>query len=110
MRKFVSKIKWSLLGMFLPALTLAQIGTTPRISTVPSDLESTIQGIINTVIGIVGLIAIVVIVIGGVKLIISGGDEESRKSGTQYITYGIIGLVVVILAYAIVSFIITRIR
>ena len=110
MRKFISKIKWSLLGMFLPALTLAQIGSVPRISTVPSDLESTISGIINTVISIVGLIAIVVIVIGGIKIITSGGDEDAKKGGTNFITYGIIGLVVVILAYAIVNFIITRIR
>jgi len=110
MKKLFVKIKWSLLGMFLPALTLAQITSAPRITTVPSDLESTISNIINVVISVVGLIAIVVIVIGGIKIITSGGDDEAKKSGTNFITYGIIGLVVVILAYAIVSFIITRIR
>lgn len=95
--------------MFLPALTLAQITSAPKVTSVPTDLVSTITNMINVIMGIIGLIAVVMIVVGGVKIVTSGGEEEAKKAGTNYITYGIIGLVVVILAYAIVNFVITRV-
>lgn len=108
MKKLISKFKWSVLGIFLPMLALAQEIPTVKQTTRP--LEDVIKGALGVVIGIVGLIAVVVIVYGGILITVSGGDEEKSKAGKNYLLYGIIGLVVVILSYSIISYIVTSVR
>lgn len=112
MKKIISKIKWVSLGALLFPLSVmaVTIPTPPSGSGVPTSLTTAVGSIINAVIGIIGLIAVVVIVIGGVFLITSGGDEEKTKEGKNYITYGIIGVIVVVLAYSIVTFVIGGIK
>ena len=65
------------------------------------------MGLITKVIGfllsIVGLVAIVFIIIGGFQYIMSRGDEEQASAGKKTLTNAIIGLVIVILSYIIVS-------
>ena len=48
------------------------------------------------------------IVIGGIKYTVSNGDTTAVTSAKNTILYAVIGLVVAIMAYAIVSFVITR--
>lgn len=105
--KIILKIKWAVLGIFSPMISMAAI-TLPNAPSgaVTTSLTTVISNVLNTAMGVVGLIAIVVIVYGGIKLTMSGGEEEQSKAGKNYITYGIIGLVVVILAYSIVKFIV----
>lgn len=54
---------------------------------------------------IVGVIAVVMIIIGGLKYITSGGDSNSVSSAKNTLLYAVIGLVVVVLAQAIVFFV-----
>lgn len=112
MKKIISKIKWvSLVALLSPLSAMAvAIPTPPSGSGVPTNLTTAVGSIINAVIGIIGLIAVVVIVIGGVFLVTSGGDEEKTKEGKNFITYGIIGLIVVILAYSVITFVIGGIK
>lgn len=105
MKKLISKVKWSVLGVFLPILVLAQAIPTVKPLESTRSLEEVIKGVLNVVIGLVGLIAVVVIVYGGILITMSGGDEEKSKDGKNYLLYGIIGLVVVILSYSIIGFI-----
>ena len=49
------------------------------------------------------------VIIGGVKYTTSGGDQAAVTSAKNTILYGIIGLVIAILAYAIVNFVISKI-
>ena len=57
---------------------------------------------------IVGAIAVIMIVIGGIKYTISQGDSSAITSAKNTILYSVIGLVVAILAYAIVNFVVDR--
>ena len=73
-----------------------------------NDLMGTINTIINVIIGVIGFVAVVVIILGGVQYTTSAGDPGKVKKAKDTILYGIIGLVVAILAYAIVNFVLSR--
>jgi hypothetical protein len=70
-----------------------------------NDLMGRINTIINVVIGFVGLVAVVVIILGGISYTTSAGDPGKVKKAKDTILYGIIGLVVAVLAFAIVNFV-----
>ena len=72
-------------------------------------LDATVKNIINAVLYVVGILAVVMVIIGGVKYTTSGGDSAAVTSAKNTILYGIIGLVIAILAYAIVNFVIVKI-
>ena len=69
------------------------------------DAYSTIRNVLNTVYLYVGIIATIVIIIGGVFYMTSQGDPSKLAKAKNTIMYGIIGLVVVLLSFAIVSFV-----
>lgn len=73
------------------------------------DLISRLKVIINVVIGIVGFVAVVMIIIGGISYTISAGDSAKVKKAMDTIKYGIIGLIIALLAFAIVNFVLTSI-
>ncbi|MDB5168027.1 MAG: hypothetical protein JWO55_285 [Candidatus Saccharibacteria bacterium] len=64
--------------------------------------------IINTLLYILGIIAVIMIVIGGIKYTASNGEASRVKSAKDTIMYSVVGLIVAIFAYAIVNFVVTR--
>lgn len=73
------------------------------------NLEGNVVGILNAVIGVLSFVCVVVIIIGGVNYMTSSGDPGKVKKAKDTILYGIIGLVVCVLAFAIVNFVISNI-
>lgn len=73
------------------------------------NLIDTISSIIRVALGFLGIIAVVIILLGGFKWMTSGGNEDKVKKAKGLIFQGIIGLVIVLSSYAIASFIITSI-
>lgn len=76
----------------------------------PGEVDTTkvMMNIINGILYVVGLLAVVMIVVAGVQMTTSAGDPGVVKKAKVTITYAIVGLVVAILAYAIVNFVISR--
>ena len=72
-----------------------------------NNLMDTIKNVINILIYIIGFIAVVVIIFGGFTYATSAGDAGKVKKAKDTIMYGVIGLVVAILAFAIVNFVLT---
>lgn len=72
-------------------------------------LSASIIAIINAVIGILGLVCVIIIIIGGVNYMTSSGDAGRVKKAKDTILYGIIGLIICVLAFAIVNFVISNI-
>ncbi len=68
-------------------------------------LEKYIGDIVNIIVFIIGAISVLMIVIGGLRYVTSGGDSSSVTSAKNTILYAIVGLVVAIMAYAIVNFV-----
>ena len=85
--------------------------TTTELNTYGGDtnLENNIINIINGVIAVLGLVCVVVMIIGGVNYMTSSGDAGKVKKAKDTILYGLIGLVVCVLAFAIVNFVIKNI-
>lgn len=58
--------------------------------------------ILNILLSFVGILAVLFIIIGGIRYIIAHGNEEQAESAKQTIYHAIIGLVIVILSFAII--------
>ena len=61
--------------------------------------------IADTLIYIVGALAVIMLIIGGLRYVASQGSKEGVESAKNTILYAVIGIVVAILAFAIVSFV-----
>jgi len=70
------------------------------------DLPAMIKNVVNVLLYLVAMIAVVVIIIGGIRYTTSNGDSGAIKSAKDTIMYAVIGLVVAILSFAIVNFVI----
>ena len=73
-------------------------------------LESSISNILNAVYLILGIVGVVMIIIGGVNYTLSQGDPGKVQKAKNTVLYGIIGLVVALLAFAITQFVINAIQ
>lgn len=73
--------------------------------TVDAFLQQVSQQILNPIIDLLVLAAFVVFVWGVIQYIRNAADDEKRKEGTQHILWGIIGLVIIFAAAAIVQII-----
>ncbi len=65
----------------------------------------TVKAVINIMLFIIGLIAVIMLVIGGIRYATSGGSQEAVKGAKDTILYAIIGIVVAVMAYAVVGFV-----
>ncbi|HEU0051376.1 MAG TPA: pilin [Patescibacteria group bacterium] len=72
------------------------------------DVRQTAARIINVALGFLGIIAVVIVLLGGFKYMISGGQEEKANDAKNLIISGIIGLAIILSAWAITSFVISR--
>lgn len=68
-------------------------------------LESTVKNVLSVVFSIVGIIAVIMIIIGGVNYMTSQGDTQKVQKAKNTIMYGIIGMVIALLSFAIVQFV-----
>lgn len=66
------------------------------------------QTVVNILLFIVGAIAVIMLVIGGIRYVVSGGDQSAVTSAKNTILYAIVGIVVAFLAWAAVDFVITQ--
>jgi type IV secretory pathway VirB2 component (pilin) len=69
------------------------------------DLRSLILSIVAGVLGFMALVAVIVIIAAGIRLILSGGSEEAKEGSKRMILYTVIGLVVILLARMLVEFV-----
>ena len=69
------------------------------------ELTTVIQTILNAVYFIIGIVAVVMIILGGISYATSQGDPAKVKKGKDTILYGIVGLIISLMAFAITQFI-----
>ena len=63
--------------------------------------------IVNAALFLIGAISVIMIIYGGIRYTISGGDAKNVTAAKNTILYAIVGIIVAILAFAIVNFVIT---
>ncbi|OGE84459.1 MAG: hypothetical protein A2846_00960 [Candidatus Doudnabacteria bacterium RIFCSPHIGHO2_01_FULL_49_9] len=74
-----------------------------------ADPNEFIVGVIDILLGIVGLVAVLFLIIGGFRYVTSAGNEETAEAGKKTVINAIIGIVIVILAFVIVRVVATAI-
>lgn len=70
--------------------------------------ESLIKTIVDVLLYIIGAVAVVMLIWGGIRYATSGGNSASVTAAKNTILYSIVGLVIAVLAFAIVQFVFTR--
>jgi amino acid transporter len=98
----------------LPTLALAQdlslgleYGSATGLGS--GDLRAIITSFIQVLLGFLGLIAVIIILVGGFKWMTAMGNEDTVDKAKDLIKAGVIGLVIVLAAYAIATFVINTI-
>lgn len=86
----------------------AVIGNANDYGVYEANTQAVLQAALNTVYFIAGSIAVVMIIIGGLNYTTSSGSADKMTKAKNTLLYAIIGLVIVIAAYAITNFIIGR--
>lgn len=98
----------------LPVQTVGAVnvfgGCSGSSSTVCKDTSNSgnamIKNVVNLLLYALGVIAVIMIVIGGIRYATSDGDSAKLKSARDTILYSVVGLVIGLLAYTIVNFVI----
>jgi len=73
----------------------------------PTDLKASLTVITNTLLLAIGFVSVVMLIIGGFRYVLSNGNEKSVSGAKDTILYAIIGVVVALLAFAIINFVLT---
>jgi hypothetical protein len=73
------------------------------------NLIPVITTIINVLIGVLGIVAVIVIIFAGIQFVTSSGDAQKVAKAKNTILYGVIGLLIALLAYPIVNFVLSSV-
>ncbi|MDF1498217.1 MAG: hypothetical protein P1P85_02590 [Patescibacteria group bacterium] len=84
------------------AAVISTWGAKSKPAGVPTDIRAAIMNLTNWILGFVSIIATLVIIYGGVQYLTAGGNEDAVGNAKKTISYGIIGIVIAGLAYAMV--------
>ncbi|MEK7637290.1 MAG: hypothetical protein AAB402_02790 [Patescibacteria group bacterium] len=85
------------------SFSIESIGT--QIGLGESDLKATVLNIIRLILGLMTLIAVTMIIYGGFTWLTAAGNEERVEKAKKIISAAVIGLIVILLAWAIVIFV-----
>lgn len=67
-----------------------------------------IKTVVNVLLWAVGILSVIMIIFSGFRYITSAGDASKTKSAQSTLTYSVVGLIVAIMAYAIVNMVTNR--
>ncbi len=73
-----------------------------------TSMTDLIKNIINLLLFIVGAVAVIMIILGGLRYVTSNGDQAQVKAAKETILYSVVGLIVAIMAFAIVQFVASK--
>jgi len=73
------------------------------------DPRTIVGRIINVILGFLGVIAVAIILLGGFKWMTAGGNEDKVSEAKKLLGAGVIGLVIILAAWAIATFVIDQI-
>lgn len=74
----------------------------------PDGLSNTLKNATNTVLFVAGALAVIMIIYGAIRFMTAHGNEKQVESARLIVTYSVIGLIIAILAYALVNFVLSN--
>lgn len=73
-----------------------------------TDIRTTIASIINVALGLLGIVALVIVLFGGFKWMTAGGNDDQVGEARKIIISGVVGLAVIFSSYAIANFVLEQ--
>lgn len=102
-KKLITPIALGASALLYPAVALAQNNEIVPNQIKPiNDILPVIQAIIRFILIVAFIIAFIMLLVGGIRWIIASGDEKAVAGARNTITAALIGLVIVLVAYAII--------
>lgn len=89
-------------------ISVANGGDCANVAAAEGNVNDLVKLGINLFSAVVGIIAVVMIIVGGIKYITSGGDTSNVTAAKNTILFAVVGLIVVALAQIIVRFVLNR--
>lgn len=111
----MKKITFGLMLVVMFAMVVAPIaasavtldsGLSATLDLGTADLEETVIKIIQWALGFLGLVAVILILYGGFVWMTAAGNEDKVSQAKKIISAAVVGLIIVLLAWAIVSFVV----
>ena len=96
---------FSMVAFAQPELGLNFVDQT-GLQTTNSDPRAVAVQVVTYLLTFLGIIAVVVILLGGFRWMTAGGNEDNVASAKKTVIAGMIGLVIVLSAYVIVNFVV----
>ncbi len=115
MTKFTKRVlaTGAAVSLAVPFAALAQVGSQSDSTLASSfglgtstDVRQAIINIVQFILGFLGLIAVIIVLYGGFQWMTAAGNEEKVSSARATLTAGLIGLVIILAAYALTQFVI----
>ncbi len=75
-----------------------------------TDPRTVIARIINVALGFLGIIAVVIILLGGFKWMTAAGNEEKTEEAKKLLGAGVIGLIIILMSWALANYLITALN
>ncbi len=104
-----------LLSVFLmPMISFAQMGQLDDVAQKSglkgdASLMDIIANIINTILGLVGIILLILFIYAGFLWMTAGGDSDQIKKAKDILKNAVIGVIIIVLSYAISNYVISRV-
>ncbi|MFZ4648538.1 MAG: pilin [Patescibacteria group bacterium] len=117
--KKISKLLFSLIALSLLILPMAVSATTTidagtygaattSLNLGSSSVDKVATNLINTVLGFLGLLAVIIFLVGGFKWMTAMGNEENIKKAKELMVAGVVGLAIILSAWGITKFVIAQ--
>ena len=74
----------------------------------PDGLSNILKNATNIVLFVAGALAVIMIIYGAIRFMTAHGNEKQVESARLIVTYSVIGLIIAILAYALVNFVLSN--
>lgn len=109
MKKFLAQLSGAFAAtQFAIGSAFAQLAEPPEIDGLQTEtgvdsIKDAIVEVVKIVLDFVLLVAVVYVIVAGIRLIVSGGEEGEKDKAKQTIIYVIVGIIVVLFARVIVS-------
>ncbi|MBU1705504.1 pilin [Patescibacteria group bacterium] len=95
-------------GLTDAGTNLSQVGDAASLSQNERSLPKLIGGLINVIISVLGIVFVILIVYAGILYMTAGGEKDKVEKAKNLMIQAVIGLVIIVAAYAISSFVITQ--
>lgn len=115
MKKLYTKVACTLVGLAsmvpVASATLIDTGDNPGnvrdVTGGTGSLRELGMRFLNYFLGFLGIVAVGIIIYGGVLYVTSAGQQDKADNAKKLLTYAVIGLIIVLLSFAIVNTVIS---